>query len=264
MSLNLARVEKVREVEDGQVGRCPACAEKGQDRRGEHLRIYPDGRFGCCVHPGDREHRKRIFALVGERSQRGIKIRMAAVATGGAVQNGILGRLGRVFSSPAEVQKTPDAPDGVRRVEAGVLEIRTPRTGVGDSNQTLSGTNHPSLDQFRTPRTPPLPLTRVENEMGIQEKEHKEQRGLKESWEGVRGVREGEERIPHLLPDGTLVIPFDSPERYHWWKGGQSVVETRREVRGGKAEIGKSGERTSEGSPQMTQIHADGRGKAES
>jgi hypothetical protein len=25
------------------------------------------------------------------------------------------------------------------------------------------------------------------------------------------------------------VIPFDSPERYHWWKGGQSVAVTRRE-----------------------------------
>jgi hypothetical protein len=27
-----------------------------------------------------------------------------------------------------------------------------------------------------------------------------------------------EERLPFLTADGTLVIPFDSPERYHWWK----------------------------------------------
>jgi hypothetical protein len=37
--------------------------------------------------------------------------------------------------------------------------------------------------------------------------------------------------MPHLLADGTLVIPFSSPERYHWWKGGQSVSETRAELR---------------------------------
>lgn len=35
---------------------------------------------------------------------------------------------------------------------------------------------------------------------------------------------------PRLTPDGTLVIPFDSPERYHWWKGGQSVLATLREL----------------------------------
>lgn len=29
------------------------------------------------------------------------------------------------------------------------------------------------------------------------------------------------ERLPFLSADGTLVIPFDSPERFHWWKGGQ-------------------------------------------
>ena len=37
---------------------------------GEHLRIYPDGRFGCCVHPKDGDHRKRIFALVGRAQAR--------------------------------------------------------------------------------------------------------------------------------------------------------------------------------------------------
>ena len=36
--------------------------------------------------------------------------------------------------------------------------------------------------------------------------------------------------VPYLLSDGTLVIPFNSPERYHWWKGGQSVRQTRAEL----------------------------------
>ena len=38
-------------------------------------------------------------------------------------------------------------------------------------------------------------------------------------------------RDPHLTPGGTLVIPFDSDPKYHWWKGGQSVKQTLTEVR---------------------------------
>jgi len=29
---------------------------------------------------------------------------------------------------------------------------------------------------------------------------------------------EGGARLPFFTADGTLRIPFDSPERYHWWK----------------------------------------------
>src|SRR5688572_12334123 len=66
MSLDQSKLEKVRRFGNGSVqARCPACAEAGNDRTGNHLRIYPDGRFGCCVNPGDRQHRKRIFALAG-------------------------------------------------------------------------------------------------------------------------------------------------------------------------------------------------------
>jgi len=55
VSLDVRLLEKVRELASGIVqARCPACAEGGSDRAGEHLRLYPDGRFGCCVHPKDR------------------------------------------------------------------------------------------------------------------------------------------------------------------------------------------------------------------
>ena len=40
-------------------------------------------------------------------------------------------------------------------------------------------------------------------------------------------------RLPYMTPGGTLVIPMESPERYHWWKlDGErmSVDETRAEV----------------------------------
>src|SRR5512140_1333433 len=76
MSLDVKKLEKVRELANGVTqARCPACAEGGGDKRGEHLRIYPDGRYGCCVHPKDGEHRKRIFALAGDlRSATGGKL----------------------------------------------------------------------------------------------------------------------------------------------------------------------------------------------
>jgi hypothetical protein len=37
-------------------------------------------------------------------------------------------------------------------------------------------------------------------------------------------------RRPFLTPGGDLSIPFDSDPKYHWWKGGQSVKQTRAEV----------------------------------
>lgn len=29
-------------------------------------------------------------------------------------------------------------------------------------------------------------------------------------------------RVPYLTPSGTLVIPFDSDPKYHWWKSKSS------------------------------------------
>jgi hypothetical protein len=47
---------------------------------------------------------------------------------------------------------------------------------------------------------------------------------------GVLSVQAAETgRMPYLLSDGTLVIPFGSPERFHWWRGGQSVAVTTKE-----------------------------------
>jgi hypothetical protein len=63
--LDLSRLEKVRHVGNKIVARCPACAERGGDHRGHHLAILPSGKFACAAYPGDSEHRRRIFALVG-------------------------------------------------------------------------------------------------------------------------------------------------------------------------------------------------------
>ena len=231
MSLNLTKLEKVRHLANGAVeARCPACAEGGHDRKGEHLMIKPDGRFGCCAHPKDREHRKRIFALAGDTAPRSIKVRSAVKVAGSAVQSGMLGRLGRVFASAVRVDNGPDATDGVIEVQSDLDESRTPRTGetkcVQDEQQ-----------ESRTLRTPLSFLSVREKEIEKDENTPT----LKDYREGVRSVRavplqielgEGVRavRIPYFTPGGTLVIPFDSPARFHWWKGVQSLAETRAEV----------------------------------
>jgi len=43
---------------------------------------------------------------------------------------------------------------------------------------------------------------------------------------------------PWLDRRGNVVIPFASDKKYHWWRGGQSAVETQKEIleRRGKSE----------------------------
>src|SRR6266704_2628513 len=142
MSLDPSKLQKVVELGEGvKRARCPACAESGSDKSGQHLRIYPDGKFGCCVHPGDREHRKRIFALAGNCGQRGIKVRVASGKPLQAIQSGVLGRLGRSFQTAdcgmRIAQAETDGPDGVVEVESEILdseEGRTLRTGEPNWN----------------------------------------------------------------------------------------------------------------------------------
>ena len=70
--IDIGRIEKCRKVGDGWIGRCPACAEGGADKTGNHLKVWPDGRFACVVNTGTegRQHRKRIFALLGKPEDR--------------------------------------------------------------------------------------------------------------------------------------------------------------------------------------------------
>lgn len=66
MSLDVTKLKKARTIGGGSVqAQCPACFELGSDKTGNHLRIWPDGRYGCSVFIQDRAHRKRIWELVG-------------------------------------------------------------------------------------------------------------------------------------------------------------------------------------------------------
>lgn len=69
-SIDLCRLEKLRDRGTKLIARCPACAEQDQDRKGEHFFLFRDsGKWGCVAKPGDREHRQDIFAVVGIKGE---------------------------------------------------------------------------------------------------------------------------------------------------------------------------------------------------
>jgi hypothetical protein len=190
MSLDVAKLEKVRELAGGITqARCPACAEGGNDRTGEHLRIYPDGKFGCCVHPKDGEHRKRIWALAGCKQRRSPADSVSL----------------RLKTPPAlpSLQSVKKSLSGYQFGTHGTAEVKLCARAREDSTTA-------NIDK-----------------VNIQEE-------LKDSESAVLTVPKpvvAGERLPFLTAGGTLSIPFDSPDRYHWWRGGQSVAQTLQEVK---------------------------------
>jgi len=123
MALNITVLEKVQRRGDGSiVARCPACAQDGHDSKGDHLIVYPDGRYGCVANPRDKQHNKLIMQLAGTRSASVIPPltvkRYVEPAPKPAV---VVKHYGRQKSSPTE------------NGDAGVDDNRTSRTHVGES-----------------------------------------------------------------------------------------------------------------------------------
>jgi hypothetical protein len=152
MSLDISKLKNARERSGKIIARCPACAEADHDRKGEHLVVNEDGRFGCVVYPGDgpeaREHRSRIFALCGDHGIRPLAVQPSSSASVSRTartpvresfknfKTGLLGRLGRRFAVHAhsfEPNKSPihDAKKSVvNSREASQPSLGTPRTGI--------------------------------------------------------------------------------------------------------------------------------------
>lgn len=107
MGLDLSKLEKVKRRGSNTIARCPACAESGSDRKGEHLLINDAGQFGCVLFPGQngQQHRQRIFELAGvkETTSKGFEVRKPLSLPAGAsvIQKDILGHLGRIPSTHA-------------------------------------------------------------------------------------------------------------------------------------------------------------------
>ena len=71
MSIDPKKLINVKKRDGKIIAQCPACLEEGHDSAGNHLVIYPDGKYGCVVNGGDTTHSKRIYALVGGKSSSG-------------------------------------------------------------------------------------------------------------------------------------------------------------------------------------------------
>jgi hypothetical protein len=65
--LNQGILENVRQRGNDVICACPACRTEGNDRKGDNLRIFSTGAYHCIAHPKDRDHNRKIFALVGVR-----------------------------------------------------------------------------------------------------------------------------------------------------------------------------------------------------
>ena len=67
MSIDISKLKNVKQTSKGINAQCPACYECGNDKTGDHLFVANNGRFGCITAQGKdgKEHRKRIFELVG-------------------------------------------------------------------------------------------------------------------------------------------------------------------------------------------------------
>ena len=108
MSINIEKLENVNDKGSRIIARCPACAEQGNDNKGEHLSIDDQGRFSCVMYSGaaGAGHRKRIFAMIGinggnnnsysSQQAKVIKVKKVNRNTGNIIKSNILGHLGRV------------------------------------------------------------------------------------------------------------------------------------------------------------------------
>jgi hypothetical protein len=144
MSIDISRLESVRERGEKVIARCPACAEAGHDQKGEHLVINKNGGFGCVLYPGDsadaKQHRKRIFALCGDRAVKALVVHSnqphkISRLCGMKVKKGVLsvlmdrlGRQGRVFQPLAPIRERKNASADThahspREIEKGVLSV---------------------------------------------------------------------------------------------------------------------------------------------
>lgn len=110
MSLDVSKLERVRCCDRKTIARCPACAEAGDDRKGEHLAINANGSFGCIIYPGDspdaKAHRKRIFALCGNREIQPLIVHNSQLVVRETRPRRPLGRQGRVLPHIVPTVKT--------------------------------------------------------------------------------------------------------------------------------------------------------------
>lgn len=109
MSVDISKLENVKYRGSNFTARCPACAETGTDKKGNHLSVDEKGRFTCIIYPQGhgKDHRKHIYALVGihESSNKyhchPIEVKeVNREKMGITIKKDILGHLGHLKATP--------------------------------------------------------------------------------------------------------------------------------------------------------------------
>jgi hypothetical protein len=163
--------------------------------------------------------------------------------SGGQVQTHILERI-----VPTPIHPVP--PAGPRTPGEAQTQLKAPRPAPispqGDLFEKVRTLRTPfSYSDPRFPKESFITESPIEYQKGVRSVRKQENTCL-EAPQGVPEVAgplefSGGGRLPYLTLEGGLVIPFDSPERYHWWKpGGQSVQETLSELGAGQRLTGSS------------------------
>jgi len=66
--IDLDKLENLKPDSNGWTAACPLCRHEGHDKTGNHLKIYPNGAFGCVLNQKDKAHNAGILQLVGTES----------------------------------------------------------------------------------------------------------------------------------------------------------------------------------------------------
>jgi hypothetical protein len=87
------------------VARCPACAARGGDAKGNNLVVFDDGKFGCAASPKDKDHNRLILQLVGVQEVKPdvyhVPVRRVQHAPSQVMK--VVGRFGRSSATAPEV-----------------------------------------------------------------------------------------------------------------------------------------------------------------
>jgi hypothetical protein len=105
--IDVTRLTCIFQKEGKTVARCPACAERGGDTKGNNLVVFKDGKFGCAAYPSDRAHNRAILKLAGGESDNGriwhVPVRPVIHPPSRVIR--VVGRLGRSFTTPTQEMK---------------------------------------------------------------------------------------------------------------------------------------------------------------
>jgi hypothetical protein len=116
--LDLKKLKILKTKGDGAYGaQCPACAQTGGDKKGQHLHIYESGAFGCAVDKS-KEHKKLIGELAGMAKQadqpnteKKGKLRINRMVCPPIRVLAVFGRRGRLFSSAGRINEKEERND---------------------------------------------------------------------------------------------------------------------------------------------------------